>query len=420
MKENCRYDKAAWTSALERKRDILLGLLIVLFSACNEPEKKVETVTETPHTYYCPMHPDVMQDHPGKCPKPECQGMDLVLKITGAFDMVLEPVNASVLGSVKTINPIYKSMPADLVLKGYIDYDDRTKNNVSSLVSGRIEKLYVKYNYQPIRKGQKLFEIYSPELVTAQENLLYLMSNDPGQKGLIENAEQKLSLLGFTPEMLSILKKEKKPRRTVPVYSSYNGHAHAGSSDMQRSEMKAGAGELPVKEGQYIMMGETVFTIVSNENLAVVLQVEPENISKLSNNAEVVVTSEDGKTLKGKIDFIDPVLKPGAKTLTAKVYFNNSDLQLKAGGFVTALVKGEDVEALWVPVSAILGLGKDNIAWLKNGTRFTAKRVEVGLHSGNMVEIADGLTEADVIAAEAHYMIDSEGFININSTEKSE
>jgi membrane fusion protein, copper/silver efflux system len=418
MKKNCRYADNCLRLALSWRAKVILGLFAVLFISCNDDPKQDEPVTETPHVYYCPMHPEVEQSHPGICPKPECQGMDLVLKITSAFDRVLKPVNSSVLASVKTINPVFKSMPMDLDLKGYIDYDDRTKNNISSLVSGRIEKLYVRYNYQPVHKGQKIFEIYSPELVTAQENLVYLLNNDEEEQQLIRSAKQKLNLLGFTDEMMNTLEKEKKVSRTVPVYSKYEGHVHDQNSSMQMADNAAGMQGVSVKEGQYIMMGETIFNIVSSEKLAVVLQVVPGDISKLSKNSEVSIKTEDGKILEGKIDFIEPVLKAGGKTLTAKVYFNNSSYHLKVGTFVTATVKSEGFEALWIPASALMGLGKSNIVWVKKDSRFIAKKIEIGTRSGNMVEVADGLTETDNIAAEAHYLIDSEGFVKEEQDEE--
>src|ERR1035437_3085071 len=201
MKRKCRYGNISRQLAIsswQRLPIVYCLLSIALIFSCGQ-NKKQEAVNNTPKTvYYCPMHPDVQQDHPGKCPHKECNGMDLVSKTLDSLsENVLKPVNASVLSSVQTVKPVFKKMTLGLDATGYIDYDSRTNNNITSLYSGRIEKLYVKYLYQPIHKGERVFDIYSPELVTAQENLIYLLNNDPLETGLITAAKQKLQILGF-------------------------------------------------------------------------------------------------------------------------------------------------------------------------------------------------------------------------------
>ncbi len=436
MKERCKYVKASLQFAVGSRQRILslvyCLLLILLIVGCGEmgaekqePETKDSAAEKI--IYCCPMHPEVQQDHPGKCPKPECKGMELVPKMSKGMINVLKPVNTSVLTSVKTTKPVFQKMPMDVEANGYIDYDDRTKNNISSLVSGRIEKLYVKYNYQPIHAGEKVFEIYSPELVTAQENLIYVLNNDADETTLIESAKQKLRLLGFSDDLLNELVKTKKVMRTVPVYSKYEGHVH------QMEEMKSsptmnqmGASqvsnyasdkELAIKEGQYVMMGETVFNVISQESIAVILQIKAEDLGKVTKGQMAEVIIDGGMTMNSKIDFIEPILKKGTKTIIAKVYFNNAKLNHKIGSLLKSKIKGKEFEALWVPLSAIVDLGKEKVVWVKREGNFIAKKVETGVSSDNMIEISDGLTESDEIAMEAHYLTDSEEFIKTNENE---
>ena len=377
--------------------------------------------------YYCPMDPEVQQDHPGKCPK--CQ-MNLVLKTSDSLlAKVLKPVNNAVLSSVKTIKPVFHKMSMDVVADGYIDYDRRTEHTISSLYSGRIEKLYIRYPYQPVHKGEKVFEIYSPELVTAQENLVYLLNNDSGETGLINAAKQKLKLLGCTGNFLNEIIKTKKVRQTVPVYSQFEGHAHAAmktSADemnrmnSQKKNTVESAEELSVKEGMYVMMGETVLNIIDVRHVAVIVQIKPEDISriKVGTEVEIIINDYAGMTMNGKIDFIEPTFKEGFKTMTAKVYIDNSRHHHKVGSWVKSRIKVKDMDALWIPLSALMDLGKEKIVWLKTNGNFIAVKVESGAISNNMVEISDGLTEEDEIAAEAHYLTDSEGFIKTNDHEK--
>ena len=437
MKRKCRYGKNSWQLAVGSWQLMLIACIIFsvsfIFSCKQNSEKQKSEITNPlpdrqavkSEIYYCPMHPEVQQDHPGKCPVPECYGMDLVLKMSDTLlENTLKPVNASVLASLKTVKPVFQKMNLDVEADGYIDYDSRTENNISSLYSGRIEKLYVKYQYQSVRKGEKIFEIYSPELVTAQENLVYLLKNDSEETSLINAAKQKLKLLGFSDNLLYEIIKTNNVFQSVPVYSAHEGRA--------RSAMKSPSGEkntmasermnssrmteiFSVKEGMYVMMGESIFNIVSSNRLVIVLQIRAEDISKLKTGTEVEIKTDDsnGITLNGKIDFIEPTFKEGFKTMTAKVYIDNSKHIHKVGSLVKTKIKGQEMDALWIPLSALVDLGNEKIVWLKTDGNFIATKVETGTISDNMIEISDGLTEEDEIALEAHYLIDSEGFIKI-------
>ena len=372
--------------------------------------------------YYCPMHPAVISSKPGRCPKPECKGMELIPKISDAtFENVLKPVNAAVLASIKTTKPIYKKMPLHIEANGYIDFDTRTMNNVSSLYSGRIEKLYIKYAYQQVHIGEKLFEVYSPELVSAQQSLVYVLNSDPDEKTLIESAKQKLIFLGFSKNSIDELMRSKKIMMTVPIYSNYEGHVHPAMNMGYSSEMNPSMEsyqenkELAVKEGMYVMAGQTIFNIVNPHKLAVILQIKSEDIGKITNGLEVEMKMEDnGMLMKGNIDFIDPFFRQGMKTMTTKVYIENSEHNHKVGSLVKAKIKAEEFEALWIPVTALMDLGNEKIVWVKKGGNFSAQKVETGLFADGMVEIADGLTDASEIAIESHYLIDSEGFVKTN------
>jgi Cu(I)/Ag(I) efflux system membrane fusion protein len=434
MKGKCKYDNSSKQPAVNFLLPAVYWLLAILFfagcrSTVNENKKQEIADSTQKIIYYCPMHPDVEQDFPGKCPKPECHGMDLIQKMSSEVEKVLKPVNSSVLGLIKTTKAVFGKMPMDVETTGYIDYDDRTRNNISSFVSGRIEKLYIKYDFQPIHKGEKVFEIYSPELVTAQQNLAYILNNDPEETTLVESAKQKLKFLGFTDNMLNEIMKTKKIMQTVPVYSKYEGHVHEsggmeppassnGGMSAAKNENYGSAKILSVKEGQYVMMGETVLNVISNENTAVVIQIKAEDISKINKNAEAEITVEEGTSINGKIDFIEPILKPGAKTIAAKIYFNNKNTKYKIGSLVKARIKVQEFESLWIPVSALVDLGKKKIVWVKKDGNFEVKEIETGVRSGKMIEVSDGLTSDDEIAEEAHYLTDSEGFINTNEDEK--
>src|SRR5579872_4288385 len=170
MREFWRKNRRS-TARRRQSTTVLIILLLSIVLGCTQNKKVAQA-----DTYICPMHPTVVSDKSGTCPV--C-GMELVLRekmgeevvITDELNYLFRPVNTTVISSVKTINPTLNSMEVKTKLNGIITYDRRALTIISSRFNGRIEKLYVKYNFQSIRKGQKIMEIYSPDFLTAQRDL---------------------------------------------------------------------------------------------------------------------------------------------------------------------------------------------------------------------------------------------------------
>ena len=148
------------------------------------------------------MHPEIIRDHPGNCP---ICGMELVKKVDNAvaisdiqLDDLLQPTDRFVVSSIPVTILKTSDETIQIDALGTVAYDTRLVNTISARVSGRIEKLYVKYRYQHIMKGQKIMDIYSPELLTAEQELIFLLKNDPSNISLINAAKQKLLLLGVS------------------------------------------------------------------------------------------------------------------------------------------------------------------------------------------------------------------------------
>jgi hypothetical protein len=219
------------------KRVWFLVPLIGLFLACQNGESHRHAEGEV---YTCPMHPQIVQNKPGTCPI--CH-MDLVKRpsladsthanpasghahtadATEGLDHLLKPTHSYVVSDVQTIYPVKESREITVELPGSVEYDARRQQVVSARFGGRIEKLYVRYNYQPVRKGQKLFEIYSPELLTAQQEFLFLLEKDADNAALIASARQKLSLLGLAPAQINQIAATRQPQYRLAVYSPYDG-----------------------------------------------------------------------------------------------------------------------------------------------------------------------------------------------------
>ena len=246
-------------------------------------------LTEPKMTYQCPMPQDsVFTDHPGDCPK--C-GMTLVkikeedLAADVDLDDLLKPTNEFVVSNIK-VSSLEKSNQ-DLVLEslGNIAYNTNYEGSIASRISGRIEKLYVRYRYQKVQKGDKVMEIYSPEMMTAQQNLLFLLKNDASNSSLIDAAKNRLLLLGMDEKTLATLIRTEKPTASIIVYSNYNGHIHDAGNGI---EMKKEPGamkdisllteELSLKEGMYVHKERTVFQVLKPDRAWVVLNLFPDQV----------------------------------------------------------------------------------------------------------------------------------------------
>jgi len=411
---------------------IILVLLLVILgeAACtNHKPATVKIQASNAVKYTCPMHPQIEEDHPGSCP---ICGMTLVKKSGQAsqesgisLNTVLQPVNSTVISSVNAITPENKEIPISISANGYLDFDARTFNNIASRFSGRIEKLYIKYAFQEIHRGERIFDVYSPDMVTAQLDLIYLVKNSPQETGLINAATQKLALLGMTYEQINRVVKTGKAFYSLPVYSPYDGHVH----DMPHSQMEGAATEvasnfsnnlpLAVKEGMFVQKGQTLFNVVDPHMLWAVIKIDPSAISAIRLNQPVKITLPDipGKIIDGKVNFIEPVLENGDKTTSIRVYINNMNHDLKVNSLINAEIRTGTKSGLWIPRSAVVDLGRTRIVWLKQGSLFHAHEVSTGMMNGNEVQVTKGLALTDSLASNAQYLTDSESFIKTNGHE---
>ena len=409
----------------------LVMLSAILLTACSDKEKGQTTAQEKSAVKYtCPMHPQISEDHPGSCP---ICGMTLVEKSGQASEgsgislsTVLRPVNSNVIADIPAILPEQKSMPTPISAQGYLDFDTRNFNNIASRFSGRIEKLYIKYAFQKIHKGQRIFDIYSPDMVSAQQDLIFLTRNSALEIGVINASKQKLLLQGMTNEQVNQVIKTGKSFYSLPVYSAYEGHVH----DMPHNQMPGGevsespssyTDNLPLalKEGMYVNKGQNLFNVVNPHMLWAIVKIDRADISRLKLNQQVTISLPDlpGKTITGKVDFIEPVLERGDKTTSIRVYLDNMDHELKVNSLIKAEIQTGKTSGLWVPRTALVDLGQMQIVWLKNGPDYAAKQVTTGAKIGNEILITKGLSATDSLASNAQYLTDSESFIKTKGDE---
>jgi len=321
-----------------------------------------------------------------------------------------------ILSSLPTIHPEKRTMPQTISADGTIAYDTRQERNIASRYSGRIEKLYVKYMYQPVKQGELLMELYSPEMVTEQQNLIFLLKDAAPDQQLISASKKKLLLLGMNEMQIDEVVKTKQAIYSLPVYSPYEGHIHQAKAmpgatkefEMNASNMS----ELALKEGMYVEKGQTLFNILDPHMVWASLRIYGEDAGKIKLHQPVELRAEGTeKKWQGQIDFIEPFFQQDSKTLSARVYLMNEDHALRVGMYMRSTIVADSVSGIWIPKKAMLDLGKREIVWLKKKDVFEAHEIKAGITSGDFIQVTEGLSEEDEIASDAQYIQDSESFL---------
>lgn len=439
---------------------IILLISVVAFASCKSKSTKKDVVAHEhseKQQYTCPMHPQIVQDKPGSCP---ICGMDLVPKNTSSnyegvdsnLTNLLKPVNEQIIASISTIKPEGGTRIFSMQVQGAITYDTKRQTSIASRVSGRIERLLIKYNYQPIRKGQLIMEIYSPDLAAAQRELLYIYQTDRNDN-MLQRAKQKLQLLGMQPTQIQQVLRTKKVIYRVPVYSNTSGYileksvsgtaSSSASMPAAASALSGGDGmggmgsgsisssaslatratattnnsPVLVREGQYVNAGETIFTIYNNTSLVAEFAFTPSLAAQIKRGQKLVFhkTADPETVYTGTIGLIQPTFRAGSNFTLARVYLQDSRFQI--GQLVTANIPILN-RGWWVPQNAVLVLGNISVVFKKENDVFVPKPVETKITANGMVLIADSVRNWD-IASNASYLVDSESFVRINSKNQS-
>jgi membrane fusion protein, copper/silver efflux system len=411
---------------------VLPAMLLTVFAGCRSREQKdgqaagkgKPLAMQAEDIYTCSMHPQIAEHHPGNCP---ICGMTLIKKNPApiatdrlALETLLKPANGSVLSSLAVVRPERRDVAIPVTAYGTIEYDPRNAATISARIAGRIEKMYIRYRYQEVKKGQKVMDIYSPELLTAEQNLLFLLQNDGGNDAFIQAAKERLRLLGMGEEQLAQIVKSGKPLYAVSIYSNYSGHVHEAGMMQDGSQRAAVASaadgdltqELSLKEGMYVQKGQTLLMIMDHHRVWAAVQIFSSDQSrvKAGDAVRIVPEADSSMVIEGRVDLLEPFFRPNSNTLTARVYFHNEGM-LPVGSHVVATISGAKKDGLWLPQSAVLSLGLNQVVFKKSEGGFAVHKIRTGIRSGGEVEILAGLVEADSVAANSQYFIDSESFI---------
>lgn len=363
------------------------------------------------------------------------------IKVDDSLRALVAPSNEQAMARAKSVMASYESKIFSVEVPGIINYDVRGKVSVASRVSGRLERLYVKYNYQPVKKGQLLFEIYAPDLAAAQQELIYLSQNTSDEQ-LLAKAKQRLLLLGLTHQTIAQIIRSKKVNYHVPVYSPVDGYileqqlsavpqsneVQANSSDAGMSGMGAASTEtattgaapqiqntaLLLREGQYVSAGQTMFTIYKADQLVAEFTLKPDLSSEVQKGTKLTwykTAQKDASIQVASIGLIAPVIKAGENFAVARVYIGKGNWRV--GEILTAKIPILVPQSYWLPQSAVVSIGAQSVVFKKENGVFVAVPVSTGVKAGGLVQIQQNIKGWQV-AKEAAFLVDSESFIPTN------
>jgi RND family efflux transporter MFP subunit len=358
--------------------------------------------------YEDPMHPWFTSDKPGIAP--DC-GMDLVPVYEGEREtkgIKIDPSTVQNIG-VKVEEVVKRKLNKVIRTVGKIDYDERRVFSVNTKVMGWVEKLYVDYTGKLVRRGEPLMELYSPELVTTQEEYLQALnyqkklqqsSLEEAKKGsddLIQSARRRLLNWDIPESEIQALEQRGTPKKTMTIYSPANGIVM----------------EKMVRPGQNVMAGMELYRVADLSTVWVIADVYQYELPWVRNGqqADIELSYLPGRTFKGQITYIYPYLNEETRTAKVRVQVpNTSSFELKPDMYATVKIASPlSIDAVVVPDQAIIRSGQRNIAVIAlGGGYFEPRDVKLGVISEGFVQVLDGVHEGEKIVVSSQFLIDSE------------
>ena len=376
---------------------ITFGAYTVLIPAGSEQGTSAASEEKKPLYWVAPMDANYTRDKPGKSP----MGMDLVAVYDdggkgpdeGVGTIRISPDVVNNLG-VRTSTATYKSLHTEINTVGYVTYDEDNLVHIHPRVQGWIEKLHVKAIGDPVKKGQSLYEIYSPELVNAQEE--FLLALDRNNKRLISAAQNRLTALQLPKTAIAELKKTKKVQQRITFYAPQNGVVE----------------NLKIREGFFVKPGSTLMSIGDLSEVWVEGEVFERQAGQVKTGTPVTMTLDylPGKTWKGQVDYIYPTLDAKTRTVKIRLRFKNENGDFKPNMFAQlAIHTTGDESALLIPKEALIRTGnQDRVVLALGEGSFKSVAVRVGRYDSESVEILEGLSEGEKVVSSAQFLLDSE------------
>jgi membrane fusion protein, copper/silver efflux system len=383
---------------------LVIGLVLgkVMFHNSGDSTENEQVSHQDEEEWTCSMHPQIRRVEPSLCP---ICGMDLVpVNQNGLSDnnplITLMSPTAMQLAGVQ-VAKVESSMPnREIRLNGKVQIDERLVVSQSAHIPGRIEKLHIAFQGEEVKRGQVIGEIYSPELVIAQEELFQAIESKKEQPGLYASARQRLMNWKLSENEVDDIEKGGKVKQTFAI----------------RSEVDGIVLKKRVNLGDYTKRGQVWFEIADLSSLWINFDVYERDLAwlKIGDRIEYSFASLPGQKFNGKISFVDPRIDARSRVAKARVELVNANGVLKPDMFSQGIVKSEigtGMEAILVPKSAVLWTGTRSIVYVKaesdEGVAFTMRKVELGSSSGTDYIVLEGLEIGEEIAVHGAFSIDA-------------
>lgn len=373
-----------------------LGYLLTAEKDLNDGQQ-VKKAEKQPLYWVAPMDANFIKDAPGKSP----MGMDLVPVYAdsgegadeGPGTIRISPDVINNLG-VRTVTVEYKKLNNQINTVGYVAYDEDKLVHIHPRVNGWIEKLYVTSVGSMVKKGQPIYDIYSPALVNAQEELMLALARK--NERLIKAAENRLIALQLSRKVIAQLKRSRKVQQNITFYAPQNGVVE----------------NLNIRTGFFVKPDATLMSIGDLSQVWVEAEVFERQAAQVHEGTMVTMRLDylPGKEFMGNVDFIYPTLDAKNRTVKVRIRVDNQSDEFKPNMFAqVAIHTSNDTQALLIPREALIRTGNQNrVVLALGGGSFKSIAVMIGRFDSDSVEILSGLSEGEKVVSSAQFLLDSE------------
>ena len=344
--------------------------------------------------WVAPMDPNYRREKPGKSP----MGMELIpvyVDAAGAADgtISIAPEVVQNLG-VRTARVERSRLWRGIDTVGYVDFDESKLSHIHLRTEGWIENLAVQSEGERVTRGTRLFDLYSPDLVNAQEEFVQALKL--GNKGLQQASHDRLVALGIPGNQIEQLKKTRQVQQRISIYAPQDGVVST----------------LPVRDGMFVKPATRIMSLADLSSVWLLAEVfeRQSDWVNVGQSADVYLPYQPGTKWEGRVEYIYPSLDPKTRTLKVRLRFANPDEILKPNMYANVKIYGGPKEDIIViPVEALIRTGREERVVLALGEgRFASRRVTAGIESGAWIEILDGLAAGETVVTSGQFLIDSE------------
>jgi membrane fusion protein, copper/silver efflux system len=384
---------------------VALGIIIgwMFFHSPGKPkEMQEQTIQNSKATIWtCAMHPQIRMAEPGKCP---ICGMDLIPQVQNNVSVDSEAIQLSKeaiqLANILTSRVTLQHPVKEVRLYGKVQADERLLQSQVAHIPGRIEKLLVNFKGERVSKGQTLALIYSPELVTAQQELLEAVKTKQSQPDIYEAAKEKLRQWKLTEEQIATIENSGNVKSILEAASSTDGIVTA----------------IRVKNGDHVAEGTVLYDVADLSKLWIMFDAYESDLEFLNKGDNLAFTLQalPGVNFTGNIIFIDPVIDPVNRVAKVRVEVSNENGRLKPEMFATGIVSANlsrYKNKVVIPRSAVLWTGKRSIVYVKlagsEEPKFKLREIILGPMLGESYVVVSGLTEGEEIVTEGAFSVDA-------------